>query len=592
MQMILTVATFTGRIAAAAGVGLLFCATYGAGYLSLHGDQLWIFQRVMGFTAVGVLLLFTLGRSGSIWAFRTLKSLDRWILEYPARASIVLAIFVLGYFALWCGVSFLRHYYFHSSYDLGILNQVVWNTAQGRFFARSIEVSHDLGDHVRPYLAVLSVFYLLIPSPYVLLTFQSFVLALSAWPLYRLAQRKFDSPAIGLLAAFCLLAYPPLGFLNRYDFHVEVLSIPLLIAAYERVDVGDLKNASLFMALALFCKENLGLTVAALGIMAGFSYKQWRFGLSWALVGVAYSSIALLAVIPVFRGEPSDTLARYHWLGDTPSEMLWSALSQPGFILQKIFTVEHMLTLLQLIAPLAFLPLLGLPALLPAVPTLMYNFLAEWPSQTGIYHHYMAPLIPFIPVSAVFGLHRLITKSWDGGFQNVMPTGGPAINQSVALGACMMLIAMLASWIYQNPVTGNASLLWRRVPEVIPMGKTAPVPMIWPNDSAIREGLRYVPRDVSLLTTANYAPHLSHRPWIEMIPRAPVSTLGPDAEALFLNVRDLRWWSCDDYIDNLRAASLLNFGVIFYRDGVLLVQKDKGDVTKLKDLLDHWPGCK
>ena len=160
------------------------------------------------------------------------------------RAGIVLAALILTYFVSWCGISFLRHYYFYSSYDLATQDQVVWNTAQGRPFSRSIEVTNDLGDHVRPYLAILSLFYLLVPSAYVLLTFQSLVLGLSAFPLYILARRKFDSPVMGLAAAFCFLAYPPLGFLNRFDFHAEVLGIPLLIAAYERIDIDDLRSAS------------------------------------------------------------------------------------------------------------------------------------------------------------------------------------------------------------------------------------------------------------------------------------------------------------------------------------------------------------
>ena len=321
-------------------------------------------------------MIFRLRRSVGICASQSLTKVDRWILGSPARAPVILAILIATYFVGWSAVSFLRHYHFHSGYDLAIMDQVVWNTSQGRLLARSIEkgVTNDLGDHVRPHLAALSLLYLFIPSPYVLLTYQSLVLALSALPLYLLARRKFNSPAIGLLAAFCLLAYPPLGFLNRYDFHSEVLSIPLLIFAYERIDAGDLKSASLFMALTLFTKENLGVTIAALGIMAVLYYKHWRFGLTWALVGVAYSAVTLLVVIPAFRGEASDTLTRYHWLGNTPSEMIWAMMTQPGMVLQKIFAVKHIITMIQLIAPLAFLPLLGLPALIPALPTLVYNF--------------------------------------------------------------------------------------------------------------------------------------------------------------------------------------------------------------------------
>jgi hypothetical protein len=70
-----------------------------------------------------------------------------------------------------------------------------------------------------------------------------------------------------------------------------------------------------------------------------------------------------------------------------------------------------------------------------------------------------------------------------------------------------------------------------------------------------------------------------------------VSTLGPQAKVIFLNLKDLRFWSCEDYYATLTAATRLNFGQTFYRDGVLLIQKDTGDSTKLKNLLDHWSAC-
>ena len=590
--MIVTQTTAKGGITAAIAVTLFFCAGYGARYLSLNGDQVWVFQRLVGFVLVVLLVVFTFGRSVGDWASRSLNTLDKWILGHSTRAAVLLAVLMGAYFVSWCGVSFLRHYYFHSSYDLGIMDQVVWNTAQGNFFARSIEVANDLGDHVRLYLAALSSLYLVIPSPYVLLTFQSLVLALSALPLYILARRKFDSPAIGLAVACCALAYPPLGFLNRYDFHSEVLSIPLLIAAYERIDVADLKSASVLMALTLFTKENLGLTLAMLGIMAGLYKKHWRFGLTWAFVGIAYSLIALLVVIPAFRGEPSDTLARYQWLGNRPSQMVWGFLSQPVFVVGRILAGEHVLTLLQLFAPLAFLPLLGLPALLPAVPTLIYNFLAEWPSQTVIYQHYMVPVIPFVLIAAVLGLHRLVTSPWVARFLNIPPAGGLRSNRPAGLGVSLMLAGILTSWIYENPVTANASLVWSASPELVPMGQKAPVPMIWSNNSSIRDGLAHVPKDLAVLTTTNYAPHLTHRAWIEMIPRAPVSTLRPEAELIFLNLRDLRFWNCEDYFETLRTAERLNFGVTYYRDDVVVVQKNRGNIKKLEDLLGSWRGCK
>ena len=59
----------------------------------------------------------------------------------------------------------------------------------------------------------------------------------------------------------------------------------------------------------------------------------------------------------------------------------------------------------------------------------------------------------------------------------------------------------------------------------------------------------------------------------------------------FLNMKDLRRRSCDDYLQNLQAATSAGFGVTFHRDGVILVEKGKGHRDKLDELLAQWPGC-
>jgi uncharacterized membrane protein len=581
------------RLLPAVGAGLLLLAVYIAGHVWLTGDHLWIFQRLIAVTAAGALVISVVGSRLRSRMLEQVERLDVWLQASPARASGLLAILVLGYFGAWCTVTFLRHHYFHSSYDLAIMNQVVWNTSQGDLFARSIEVTNDLGDHVRPYLGLLSLVYLVLPSPYVLLTFQSLALALGAVPLYLLARRQLGSPTLSLAVALCFLAYPPLGFVNRFDFHIESLAVPLLIAAYERIDAGDLKAASLLMAVTLLCKENLGLTIAALGATAALFHAHRRFGLIWAIVGVTYSLAALLVVIPAFRGEPSDTLARYAWMGDSPSGMLWALFSQPLSVLRKLLTMEHLLTLLQLFAPLAFLPIVGWRALLPAAPTLAYNFLADWSQQTTIYTHYMAAIVPFVSIASVVGLRRLAAGVRFASPREGEGLGMRRLNDSIVLAATVMVAAVLASWVYQNPVTGNASVSVgnRTRVQMVPMGTQSSVSLVWSNDAAIREGLRRVPRDRGLLTTAHYAPHLSQRRWIEMIPRAPVLSLSPEAEVIFLNLRDTRTWNCDDYFATLTSAARDGFGVSFYRDDVILAQKGAGDPVQLKNILSAWPGC-
>ena len=582
---------------------LIFVAASRANSLSL--DQPWILQHIIRLIGLGLITAATIGRFIDKLAAQCVQRSDTWILQTERRTTLLLATLLLSYTFFWCGVTFIRHFYFHSGMDLGNQDQVVWNTMQGRPFARSIEVTNDLADHIRPYLVLLSPIYILIPSPYVLLAFQAFVLSLSVWPLYRIAKRRFNSPTITLVIGFCALAYPPLGLLNRYDFHAEIIAVPLLIAAYERIDISDLKKASCFLALALLGKENIGFSVATLGLLAAFYHKHWRFGLIWAAAGFAYSLAALFIIIPAFRGAPPDALARYHWLGDTPLEMLWTTVSRPVLAFGHLISAENLLTSLQLLAPLGFIPLLGLPILLPALPTLLYNLISAHYLQRTIYYHYMAPVIPFLFIAVVVGLRWLTTRSWLANSLDASVSREKHSERLLRFGTVLLLLATLSSWIYENPVTSPFPH-WIRTPEkesdtflsslrekseTRTTVKKSSGNLILLNDVAIREGLKHIPHDAYVRTTGNYVPHLSHRTHIETLDRVQASALTSEVEAIFLNLKLSPTANCVEYLQNLQWALHLGFGVTFYRDSVLLVQKGKGDFQELRTLLASWPAC-
>src|SRR6185503_7830579 len=118
--------------------------------------------------------------------------------------------------------------------------------------------------------------------------------------------------------------------------------------------------------------------------------------------------------------------------------------------------------------------------------------------------------------------------------------------------------------------TGNGPVTVFKADQTQPVSTARPEALVWSNDRAIRDGIESVPPAAGVLTTAHYAAHLSQRTWIEMIPRAPVSNLHREATAIFLNLRDLRSWSCEDYFATLAAASRQQFGVVYYREGIVL----------------------
>src|ERR1700674_2472433 len=93
----------------------------------------------------------------------------------------------LTYFVLYSVLSVLRHVTYHSfGPDLGIFDQVFWNTTQGRFLESTMSLvqaqPHSyLADHFSPIYLLLMPAYLLIPRPEMLLFIQTLYIALDVW---------------------------------------------------------------------------------------------------------------------------------------------------------------------------------------------------------------------------------------------------------------------------------------------------------------------------------------------------------------------------------------------------------------------------
>src|SRR5260370_17178256 len=98
-----------------------------------------------------------------------------------------------AYFLIYSTLSVLRHESYHSfGFDLGLFDQVFWNTAQGRPFestmSQALPVPHSLlGDHFSPVFILLMPFYLAGPHPETLLILQTSPLVLAPSPVSLLA---------------------------------------------------------------------------------------------------------------------------------------------------------------------------------------------------------------------------------------------------------------------------------------------------------------------------------------------------------------------------------------------------------------------
>lgn len=477
---------------------------------------------------------------------------------------VVLLLLVVSYSAAYGWLANERHNRFNSTgYDLAIKEQVLWNTAHGRFFASSVEVENAFADHFQPVMLALVPLYALIPAPELLLWVQTVGLAAGAIPLYRLAQRRLNSTGLALTLAAAYLLYPALGFVNRFDFHPEALAIPAFIAAFDALDRGDMKGASLWLLVPLLSKENLGFSVAVFGLYAAIFQRRMRFGLTWAGVGLAVSSLAMFWLIPTLRHGPSDTLARYGWLGETPAQMVWTLLARPRYVWQNLAEPNRGLYLLQLLAPTGFLALLGFPELLLAAPGLIINLLAQHHCQTEIYCQYTAPIIPFIFIATVIGLQRL------GRLLKNRP-----VWYVVGLAILPLTIMTLA---LDNPFTESQEL-------PAPLARLS-------NAEAVPRALAVVPSKASVVTTNAYAPHLAQRAGLYIIGIPAQRDPPTDPDIVFINLYDQRFMLCDQYREYFAQLDVDRYGVIFRDAGLIVVQRDGGSNEGFRDFLFNWTDC-
>lgn len=403
-------------------------------------------------------------------------------MQVSARwCRIGLAAAVALYAGLLGTMSVLKHASYHSSLiDLGIFDQVVWNTAHGRWFWDTldpyVQVHHVfLGQHFSPGLALLVPLYWVFPSVYSLLIAQTAALALAAIPIYVLAARRAQDERIALALAAAYLASPALAYVNLFDFHEIAMAVPFLAWAVERLDAERPRSTVVLLCVALLFKEEIGLIVAAFGFYVALGKRQYGLAALLIALGAGWTASVVYWIVPWVRGGPYLFDSRYQ-----------GGLLQHGHVhldyLLHFITADKLAYFGWLLLPLLLLPLLaGWPAVLLA-PTTAYTMLSTYPAQYDIHYHYSAPLLPLLFCGSVYGLVRLPQR----------------IRLSAAL---LVLVAVLCSGWLIGPLPGQREFAAGNYVQ-------------GPRERALARLVALVPPDVSLAVDNQMGAHLTERVWV------------------------------------------------------------------------------
>ena len=322
-------------------------------------------------------------------------------------------------------LSILRHLSFNTDgYDMGIFDQVVWNSLRGRLLETSIlpDITLLLSQRFSPILLAFVPLYAVWSSPIVLLIVQTIGIAIAGFPIYWFARARVGN-WLALAVALAYFLFPALQGVNLFEFHEIALAIPLFAFATFFMLRQRYTPTLVCLGLTLLVKEDMAFTVSAFGFYILFVQRRTRLGLGVALLGAVWAALLLQYIIPYFSGSSLGTgnyyyfgagiaggRGRYDYLGHSFFEIIQTLMMRPGFVMQHLLVPPKLDYVLSLLTPLAFLPILGTELAMLALPTLGISLLSDFAPQFSIDYHYSASLLPFLFFAMTLGLQRLLRQ--------------------------------------------------------------------------------------------------------------------------------------------------------------------------------------
>jgi uncharacterized membrane protein len=357
------------------------------------------------------------------------------LLEYGPKYLIYLLIAI--YTIIFSYMTILKNNAFLSTaWDLGIFEQILWSTINsGKLFWYTVELPTNprgcfFGIHFSPILFLVLPIYAAFQAPETLLVLQSFILALGTLPLYWIARDEINRKVALILAGVYLL-YPPLQGMNMFDFHVEAFLPAFFLFAFYYFKKEKWTRYLLFVILALMVIEFVPLIVIFLGLYGLWvSRKELSKILNLGIRKTFINKKILISIITIIlaicwfivarkvilyfnpSGQPNPNWQRFGDPLRDPLGVASTILSNPLYTVEVVFTPpsEKFMYIIGLFAPVAFLSFLDLPSLIIGAPWFVASFLSNYPVYyQAVGYQYVAFVIPFIFISAVYGTKRLAT---------------------------------------------------------------------------------------------------------------------------------------------------------------------------------------
>lgn len=312
---------------------------------------------------------------------------------------------------------YLKYYSLHFYADFAHWAQVLYNIIQtGRPTNLGMEVilpgtANYLSVHFVPLIYFLALFFRFWPYNETIILLNFLLMFSSIIPLYKLALNHGYQKLFPIFMAALFLWYPTFQYTVLYEFEMLRFSIPIILWMLFFWEKKRISLYFLFVILAVFIREEVGLTIAMFGLYLAIFERNRKIGIVTMLIGVSAFTIFTQVVMPALR-----TTGRFEYVavgsfrlfGNTLLEIGVNIIKHPIYLLQVIFQPIKLANIFMFFFPLLFIPSLAPQVLLATLANFGVGLLSESPTHISYMLYYLSPSIPFIFYAFIKGWPKLL----------------------------------------------------------------------------------------------------------------------------------------------------------------------------------------
>lgn len=491
-----------------------------------------------------------------------------WLSRRPLLAPVLALVALMVTYIVVFGTLTWRQQsnYGTFGFDMGIYDQGLWLVSHFKTPLDTIRGLNYFGQHVNIVTLLFVPAYWLGAGPHFLFVVETVWMAVAAVPIWLLGRDRMGSDWLPLGISAAYLLYPSVEWINEWMFHPDALIIAPLMFAYWLATRQRWGWFCVAAGIALSCKEDAALAIAALGVVMWLKLRHRAWGLATTLAGIVWFLICTKVIIPVANGGGQPFyVTLFPGYGTSVFDIIKNLVIHPSKWVTQAFSATNMTYYAQLFWPVALVALLEPLVLLIAGPQLLVNVISGEGSTNNIHFYYTS-----IVIAAVF---LAVTEA-------VAKQGRTASGRRFMVA--LVFAASLASNVAWSP--SPISVTFHSGYWAGPEAK----------DVAVNEAIALVPKNGSVTATYDIDDHMTHRQYIYEFPNPWITAnwgLWPQVHIPKLpNPNTVDWMVLNTGVtgsDTYLYEELLSaqFKTVFDEDGILVLHRVRPGIPN-----DHnWP---